>query len=110
VELVYEGPLQLYNVSATLEPSYPLVSARGRGNVSELVPVLEPGNELRLIGFFNMSRSAQVGVYNETIHVSYVELAQIPGTGAEVALSGSEDINFSVPILDIGRIRSSGEG
>ncbi|MGC8613328.1 MAG: COG1361 S-layer family protein [Conexivisphaera sp.] len=108
VELVYEGPLQLYNVSATLEPSYPLVSVRGQGNVSEFVPVLEPGNELRLVGFFNVSRSAQVGVYNETIHISYVELAQVPGTGAEVALSGSEDVNFSVPILGHSDVRMVG--
>ena len=108
VELVYEGPLQLYNVSATLEPSYPLVSVRGQGNVSEFVPVLEPGKELQLVGIFNVSKSAQVGVYNETIHVSYVELAQIPGTDTEVALSGSEDVNFSVPILGHSDVRLAG--
>mgnify|MGYP001772920067 CR=1 FL=1 len=108
VVLVYEGPFQLYNVSATLEPGYPLIPARGQGNVSAFLPAMGPGDELRLTGFFNVSPSAQVGVYNESVRVSYVELVRLPSTGEEVALRGSEDVNFSLPVLGSSEVRLAG--
>ncbi len=107
IQLIYEGPVNLYNVTASLELGYPLAPAWGQGNVTAYAPILEPGGELVLSGFFNVSGSAHVGVYNGTVRVSYVEVVQGP-LGEEVPLAGSEEINFSLPVIGYSGVRIVG--
>jgi len=68
------GPVPAQGLSANFTASYPLVPVRGESkSVITKVPLLPAGSDVVLIGYYNVSSSAQVGVYNQSVRVSFLE-------------------------------------
>jgi hypothetical protein len=107
VQITYLGPLTLYDVNITYSPAFPLSSIPGQGNLTVFLPELNPGQELNLAGFFNISEQAKNMVYNQTIKISYKILVQVPQLGEEF-LSENENVSFKVPIIGSYNIKLSG--
>jgi hypothetical protein len=98
LQITYLGPLTLYDVNITYSPTFPLSSIPGQGNITVFIPQLNPGQELNIAGFFNVSEQAKNMDYYQTITISYKILVQVPQLGEEF-LSGSENVSFKVPII-----------
>ncbi len=104
VVLYYLGPVTLYNVSVRFNASYPLIPVKGQGTLQELLPAMQPGDSIRLVGLFNVSPSAQPGIYNESLNVSYTVVVRTP-TGENLTLSLSQEVKFKVPIVGFQSVR-----
>ncbi len=107
VQITYLGPLTLYDVNITYSPAFPLSSIPGQGNLTVFLPELNPGQELNLAGFFNISEQAKNMVYNQTIKISYKILVQVPQIGEEF-FSENENVSFKVPIIGSYNIKLAG--
>lgn len=96
VTLLYEGPVTLYDVNVTLNATYPLSPVQGEPTPALTVLELQPGQELTLVGLFNVSPSASPGAYNETLEVAY--LVEVPTPSGSVYVRGVSQVRFVVPV------------
>ncbi len=106
--VIYMGPSTLYNVTIRMNVSSPLELVSGEPEPSLKVPLLEPGTELKLIGLFNVSPSASLGLYNETLNVTYTELVKEPITNTTIMIRSWELVNLPVPVVGFVNIRLLG--
>ncbi len=96
ITLLYEGPVTLYDVNVTFNATYPLSAVQGEPSPGLTALELQPGQEVTLVGLFNVSPEASPGVYNESLNVSYlVELQTPAGT---TYLRGVSRVRFLVPV------------
>ncbi|MGC8569068.1 MAG: COG1361 S-layer family protein [Nitrososphaeria archaeon] len=107
LQIIYLGPTSIYGVNVTYSPGYPLQAVRGEGNISVLIPELQPGQQITLFGYFGVSPNATDGLYEQSVNVTYSLPAQVPGVG-EVMLRGSEVVSFRVAVLGAPRVSLSG--
>jgi hypothetical protein len=103
VVIYYLGPVNLYNVSVTFKPSYPLELVRGQPKPSAFSPLLQPGAALRLVSLYNVSSNATVGIYNETLDIKYYVQVPTP-TGGTTLIEGSQEVQFQVAITGYSKI------
>ena len=108
VKVVYLGPVDAYNVTFKVVPSWPLEPARGEGAVTAYIPVMAPGDSLTLVGLYNVSANASIGVYNETLKVSFLVGEFVPQLNKTVYVSASYNLSFSVPVLGYQDIKVAG--
>jgi hypothetical protein len=97
VSVVNSGPNAVYNVTATLEPSFPLTGITGQSDPSIFVPALLAGSTLPLLGYFDVSAEAVQGIYNQTLLVTYSNGNQ----------TFTQDLNVGVPILGMPEMQIS---
>ncbi len=98
LQIVYLGPLNIYDVNITYAPSFPLSSIPGQGNLSIFVPELQPGQDLTISGLFNVNNQSKNMDYNQNLTVSYKVLVQVPQLGQEF-ISERQNVSFKVPII-----------
>ncbi len=104
IRATYAGPVTLYNVTMVVKPRFPIVPIKGEPNASLFLPELTPGTSVGLVGLYNVSGSASLGVYNETLSIVYYAEVEVPQVGPTL-VRGQEEVNFSVPITGYSGIK-----
>ncbi len=101
ITITYLGPYTLYNVTINSTISYPLILSKGSPIPSLYIPVLNPGTTLKLFGLFNVSKTSQDKVYNETLNIKYTIFKTVPQLNQTIPITQFTTVNYSVPILGI---------
>ncbi|MGC9210279.1 MAG: COG1361 S-layer family protein [Acidilobus sp.] len=106
IELIYEGPLTLYDVNVSLNATYPISPVQGQQPLKVTLLELQPGQQVTLIGLFNVSPQAAPGVYNETLNVSY--LVELPTPAGSQMVRGFSQVRFPVAIVGFAEVILNG--
>ena len=99
IRVIYLGPVNVYNATFKFQASWPIEPVRGEGAITAYVPVMTPGSSLTLVGLYNVSANASLGVYSETLEASFLVGEFVPQLNRTVYVSLTYNLSFSVPVL-----------